>query len=120
MTVERLFEAIGAADGELIRRAEAPVKKRKKTWRTLAACLVCAVGIGLAGSFFFGGMGGSAGGGTGDEFSSDGSRVFMSYSGPVLPLTAEGDTADIEAERKVEFDFSPYLPVEESYEEDCR
>ena len=34
MTVERLFEAIGAADGELIRRAEAPVKKRKKTWRT--------------------------------------------------------------------------------------
>lgn len=117
MTVERLFEAIGAADGEMIRRAEAPVKKRKKTWRTLAACLVCAVGIGLAGSFFFGGMGGSAGGGTGDEFSSDGSRVFMSYSGPVLPLTAEGDTADIEAERKVEFDFSPYLPVEESYED---
>ena len=55
MTVERLFEAIGAADGEMIRRAETPVKKRKKTWRTLAACLVCAVGIGLAGSFFFGG-----------------------------------------------------------------
>ena len=117
MKVERLFEAIGAMDGELILRAEAPVQKRKKPWRALAACLVCVLGIGLAGRFFLGGMGGSAGGGTGDEFSADGSHVFMSYSGPVLPLAVEGDAADIEAERKVEFDFSPYLPVEESYED---
>ncbi|MBQ3103640.1 MAG: hypothetical protein IJC58_05080 [Oscillospiraceae bacterium] len=117
MKAERLFEAIGAADAELVVRAEAPQKKKRKGWHALAACLVCVVGIGVAGSFFFGGMGGSAGGGTGDEVSSDGSHIFMSYGGPVLPLTAEGDTAGIAVTRHVDFDFSPYYPVEESYED---
>lgn len=118
MKEERLFEAIGAADAELVIRAEAPKKKKRaKGWRVLAACLVCVVGIGLAGSIFFGGMGGSAGGGTRDEVSSDGSHIFMSYGGPVLPLTAEGDAAGIAVTRHVDFDFSPYYPVEESYED---
>ena len=65
MKAERLFEAIGAADAELVVRAEAPQKKKRKVWHALAACLVCVVGIGVAGSFFFGGMGGSYGPGCG-------------------------------------------------------
>ncbi len=118
MTEERLFDAIGAADAKLIARAEGAVRKpRRKAWRALAACLVCAVGIGLGGIMLLGGMGGSAGGGTGDELSSDGSRTFMSYEGPVLPLTAEGDTAGIRVERNVNFDFSRYFSMEGSYED---
>ncbi len=119
MNEERLFEAIGSADPELVLRAETPKKKKRaKVWRAVAACLICAVGVGIAARFVLPDMGAGAGSGTRDDLTSDGSHIFMSYGGPVLPLTAEGDITGVEVSRNVNFDFSPYYPIEDSYELD--
>lgn len=122
MRGERLFRILGLVDDELIEEAgTAPstaAKRRSPPRRVLglAACLVLVCGLGL---FWFRGGGGamndapsggadsggmaSGGGGSGH----DGGTVFMSYAGPVFPLTTlETDTA-LTAERTLTWDFAP-------------
>ena len=59
--------------------------------------------------------GGDAGSGAGGDGESGG-YSYMSYAGPIFPLTALGDTAGIIAERRTDFDFSPYETVQETHE----
>ena len=48
-------------------------------------------------------MGGNAGGGGHDEAS-----TFMSYAGPIFPLTLEEENGDITAQRNITLDFAPW------------
>ena len=121
MRGERLFRILGLVDEDLIEEAapasSAAAGKRRSgavVWRrtlAAAACLtvVCAlawvVGGGLrpgaetAGAPSEGGMGGGSGHGAG--------TTFMSYAGPVFPLSVlEGD-APLTAERALTWDFAP-------------
>ncbi len=107
MNEHDLIDIIGEADERQVQRAGEKKRRRRTGWAVgLAACFMLAAGAG----FLLSNTGGSAGGG------GDGDLRYMNYAGPVLPLTALGDTADITAERHIDFDFSPYIPVEDEYE----
>ena len=79
-----------------------PSKLRR--WVPLCACLaIVVVGAGLFGLIRSnGGLGGNAGGGGHEEGS-----TFMSYAGPVFPLTVLGEP-DLSAQRDITLDFSPW------------
>lgn len=112
MTREELYTAIGGIRDELIERAETHQFKKKlpiARWGALAAGLVLLIGVGAGLRYFP--IGGGAGGG-GNE-----GRTYMSYAGPVFPLTTLEDAAGLTAEREVNYDFSPYASYEESYED---
>lgn len=116
MKKEELFDAITEIDEKYIDEANTekiPLKK-KLSWKAksaIAACAVAAVGTGIAVSFLQ--MGANAGGGTNREPGED----YMNYAGPAFPLAAMGNTEGITFERSTDFDFSPYYPHEESYED---
>ncbi len=116
---ERLFEALSEIDEEKIDQA-APVEGRRrfhwKRWSVLAAALVLAVGVG---SYVLPRMGGGAGNTGAGGAGADGASTFMSYAGPVFPLTLmEADSA-ITADRKITLDFAPWMPVWWSNEEEA-
>ena len=112
---EKLFEAIGEVRDELLDEAARPENLKKKTpwlrYGIIAAALFLVVGIGVRivpGM----GMGGASApnaavGGSG----SDGSSEFMSYEGPVFPLTLMEENEGITAERKLTLDFALWEPV---------
>lgn len=101
---ERLFEAIGNVNDKAVdEAAQAMEKRRKPRWwlrwtAGLAAVLILAAGAGL----LFLPRGGGAGG-TGSNGS-----TFMSYAGPVMPLTLREENGDITAERDITLDFAPW------------
>lgn len=126
MKGERLFRILGLVDEDLIEEAfPSPVQRRRKSpwgrYVTAAACLTAVCGL----SFFwlvtggFQGMGSAspmdtagseASGGTADSSGGsghDGGTAFMSYAGPVFPLTTAEDAAGLTASRKTTWDFSP-------------
>ena len=93
MKAERLFRAIGLVDEGLIEAAaETPAKKRP-VWRRYAAAAACLMVLCGAGAAYlitggFRGYGASAGGsGINNADSAADAVAFMSYAGPVLPLT---------------------------------
>lgn len=105
--VEKLYDAITDVDESLIEKAEnsfpATPKsnfffRHKRIFIGLAACLCLVYGIGLA--FIWGP---AAGGGSGNEGTS-----YMSYAGPVFPLSSTSDVDGIEVTRHTNWDFSPY------------
>lgn len=112
---EKLFEAIGEVRDDLLDEAAHPENLRKRTnwlrYGAIAAALVLLVGVGMRGISGMG-MGGaeapnaSAGGSGSDEGSE-----FMSYAGPVFPLTFMEKNENITAERKLTLDFTPWEPV---------
>jgi hypothetical protein len=129
MKAERLFRVLGLVDSELVEEAmpgRAPAARPPLPWRrwaALAACLalVFALGLGwqMTGGFggYGAGMSGSASGGdsgpadpgasgAGGAGIEDGA-VFMSYAGPVFPLTTIEDPAGLTAERTITWDFAP-------------
>ena len=119
MRAERLFRILGLVDESLIEEAvsassPAAVQRRHPWGRFLAAAACLAVicgGAYLAGTFR---MGGSAGaGGSGHSEAS----TFMSYAGPVFPLTLEEETSSVTAERAITLDFAPWIPAWLSNEE---
>ncbi len=124
MTTELVYEAITLIDDDLIDEAATYTPKKKKVihwkrWTALAACFILVIGLGNFAARFLGGRGGSTGsspnegnGGAG----ADGS-TFMSYAGPVFPLTSLDDTDGIAAEREITLDFAPWLPTWYSNEE---
>lgn len=91
MREDKLYEAITLIDDDLIDETADYIPKRKrvihwKRWTALAACLVLAVGVGGTLLGRFGGFGGNSSTGAGGSGSDDGS-TFLSYAGPVFPLT---------------------------------
>ena len=112
MKTNDLLDMIGEADDEFIH--DAKVNQRQKVVRfpnwakwssAIAACLVLMIGCF---TFFLHDIPDnetpeqSAGGGH-DEGS-----VFMSYAGPVFPLTLMESNTNLEANRTIDFDFSAY------------
>lgn len=115
---ERLFRILGLVDDDLVEEAASSAVSRRRIPRQmlgLAACLVLVCGLGL---FWFRGGGAmkdapsggadsgglvSGGGGSGH----DGGTVFMSYAGPVFPLTALEEESGLTAERALTWDFAP-------------
>ena len=126
MKGERLFRILGLVDDDLIEEAvsassAAAFKRRSASRRALglAACLalVCGLGLGWLVTGGFQGYGGgmSGGGANGDApTASDGASgsgheegtVFMSYAGPVFPLTALEEESGLTAERTLIWDFA--------------
>ena len=117
MKAERLFRILGLVDESLIEEAvsaSSPAAvQRRHPWRRIAAAAACLAvicgGVFLTGTFRMGSSTGEADGGTMIGESGDGHNagtVFMSYAGPMFPLTTvETDTA-LTAERTVTWDFA--------------
>ena len=116
MKSERLFRILGLVDDDLIEDADRPMQRKARTsrwaWMAAAACLVVVCGVGLLGQRMGGATGDTAGAdvadptGERDSGHEEGS-TFLSYAGPVFPLTtAEADTG-LTAERTVTWDFAP-------------
>lgn len=131
MRAERLFQALGLVDPALVEEA-LTVRRRAVSWRrwaALAACLALVLGFGwqVTGGFrgygagMSGGDGGSAGA-SGDAPADSGSAdsgesgesggvedgiTFLSYAGPVLPLSTVETAEGLTAERTVTWDFAP-------------
>ncbi len=117
MKEKKIFDAITEVDDVLIEEARVTKLKKQfrkwKKWIAIAASLVLVIGIGgfsllRMGSFIPGGTSGSNGHSEGN--------VFMSYAGPVFPLTLSENTDGLSAKRKIDFDFSSYIPRKEEYE----
>lgn len=113
MKAERLFRAIGLVDEGLIEAAaETPAKKRP-VWRRYAAAAACLMVLCGAGAAYlitggFRGYGASAGGsGINNAGGAADAVTFMSYAGPVLPLTTAEETPGVTAERHTDWDFTP-------------
>lgn len=108
---ERLLEAMNSLPDATLEEnvpVTAGKKRRWKKWAALAACLcVVVLGVGVFTGYIplLGGRAGQGGSG------SDGASVFMSYAGPVFPLTLGEENDAIEAERNVTLDFEPWAPV---------
>ena len=99
---EKLLSAMTDLDDSLVE--EAAEQPKRKPWRlaALAAVLVLALGIGGVANLFMGGCGSGDG-------AFDG-HVFMSYAGPVFPMTLREENDGISAERTVTLDFEPWIP----------
>ena len=118
MKSDELLDAIGEAKDEYVQDVRNAKVKKMPGWAkwtsAIAACLVLALGI----NFVFSNMGGMASpeaGGSGHE---DGS-TFMSYAGPVFPLTLLEENEHICAERNITLDFAPWVPVWISNEQEA-
>lgn len=121
MREDKLYEAITLIDDDLIDETARYVSTPKravhwKRWTALAACLVLAVGVGGTLLGRFGGFGGNSSAGAGGSGSDDGS-TFLSYAGPVFPLTTIENADGLTAERDITLDFLPWAPVWVSNEE---
>ena len=107
MREEKLYEAITEINDELVEKAENydfskkqfSFKKRHFALITAAAC-ICLVATSIIGVL----LGGRSGGGGAHELGSS----YMSYAGPVFPLTSTSDVSGIEVTRHTDWDFSPY------------
>lgn len=112
MKREDLYDAITDVCDELVEAAAAVKPDRSarpwRKWVGLAACLALAVGAGVGLLPRMGGSDSSAGAGGGG---SDGSSSFLSYAGPVFPLTVLGESGGLAACRDLTWDFSPWEPV---------
>ena len=123
MKAERLFRAIGLVDDDLVEEtAKAPARKRP-SWRrygAMAACLAVLCGTGFAwlvtGGFHGYGAadGNSSAGGSGIQGTGTPDAIqFMSYAGPVLPLTTAEENPGVTAERHTDWDFTPRTDPED-------
>ena len=116
MRSERIYDAMADIKDEFI--IEAHEHKIKKSplaivrWCALAVALMIVVGLCASVLVMFFSYdtlplpGGGAGGGGLGQIGEDGSTVFMSYAGPVFPLTVYGDVSGISAGRSITFDFT--------------
>lgn len=89
-------------------------RRRFRPWMGVCAALALVV---LGGAWLLPRMGGSTGGGGSGH---DEASTFMSYAGPVFPLTLKEENGSITAERDITLDFSPWEPVwvESEYREE--
>lgn len=116
MQADQLLDLLGDVKEEHVLDADEPPKKNRHFWKwaALAACFVLVISIG-AGLLRMLPIGNASAGGAGHEEGS----VFMSYAGPVFPLTLKEENAAVSASRDVTLDFSPWEPVWISNEEEA-
>ena len=119
MKAERLFRVLGLVDEDLIEEAASPTARQRNfpLRKALAAvaCLVLICGVSWLVTGGFRGMGNSSfpaessgcGISTDSEPSSEKGTTFMSYAGPVFPLTLSEENGGLTAERKTTWDFAP-------------
>lgn len=109
MKEKKIFDAITEVHEDYIEEAST-IKLKKhsfgwKRWTAVAACVVLVLGI-VGISFIkylpFGGNSATGGGGAGHGES----RSFMSYAGPIFPMTLGEEDSDISATRNISYDFS--------------
>ncbi len=112
MKADELIEIIGETDDRHILDADKRISRRAPRWAkyTAAAIAVCLCLV-IGSICTFRHPGGRAGAG------GDTDLHYMYYTGPVLPLTVQGESNGITAARNIDFDFSPYISVEQSYED---
>lgn len=112
---KKLFDGITYIHDDIIEAAldtqlKANCQKWRK-WAAIAACTVVVIGISsalvLKNLLPSGGNAGSSSSGH-----AEGSSVFMSYAGPVFPLTLSEPDDSITASRNIAYDFS--MPSEDS------
>jgi len=116
MNSERIYDALTDMREEFIVEAKEHrfVKSRRTVarWGAIAVSLALIIGIGGFMLFRVGvlpGPGGSNGGtGAGGAGRQEGSTVFMTYAGPVFPLSLLGDGVGISASRSIDFDFNGF------------
>ena len=112
--VQILYNGITGINEDIVEDAQCFQPKRKVkswvTWSTVAACLCVAFwGVyGAARMGIIGRMGNTSGGGEG--------ITYMSYAGPVFPLSAQNGGDALRVERNVNYDFSPYESITKSSE----
>lgn len=106
----KLFHAITDIRDETIEAAldTKLQKSHAHSWIAAAACLLLVVGIGGIAAMnkwlpFGGNTGGAGAGGSGHA---DGATTFMSYAGPVFPLTLREGDPTITATRNIAYDFA--------------
>ena len=119
MKAERLFRVLGLVDEDLIEEDAFPAARQRnfplRKALAAAACLVLVCGVSWLVTGGFRGMGNfsfpaeSSGSGisTDSEPSSEKGTTFMSYAGPVFPLTLSEENGGLTAERKTTWDFAP-------------
>ena len=110
MNIKKFSEALTKIDDKYVDEAIQYKGKRKTLiplkWSAAAAC-ICLI---IVGSVFYiktndaGTANDTGAGGIGHDESSE----FMSYAGPVFPLTTLNTVQGVEADREICFDFSPY------------
>jgi hypothetical protein len=111
MNSETIYDAItDIRDKHVVEADNVVLKKPRFTpakWAALAASAAIAIGVGgyvaangLNFAFPFGGSAGGAG--------HDGGTVFMSYAGPVFPLTFAEVAEGVTAARDIAFDFRDF------------
>lgn len=112
---QTLYNAITDLREDLIEQALPPQKepqtRDRKVLLLLTACLAMIVMLGAYDTGLFGHRGASQGSGGGQGSG----EVYMSYAGPVFPLTAE-EGSSLPAVRAIDYDFSDYAPVQETYD----
>ena len=117
---ERLFSAMSRLPDRQIDEASEPFPAakpaRRQPWRRWGTAAACAAVIAMTVTIFprIGGCGASGGAPEGAE---DGS--FLSYAGPILPLTLQTPDDALTAERTVTLDFAPWVPQWRTNEEEA-
>lgn len=134
MNEYQLLKAIGDAKPEYMEASESMAKKapHRVRWAALAASVCLLVGLGAGVRLLFGGAGSSspsAEGSSGNSSVNYGGSVaaggghdegthastFLSYAGPIFPLTLRESAPEITATRRIDMDFAPYTPREVTY-----
>lgn len=108
----QLLEAIGEADDEKLEHSER--EGRHRAWKKrgiLAACFAAVLLAGVGGYAWLVSQWGFGNNKVGDS-GHDASSVFMSYAGPVFPLTTLAGGEGLTAVRNICLDFSPWMPKE--------
>ena len=121
MNSEKIYNAITDVRDELVEEAaNSKLKKSRATimrWCALAASFVLVIGIG---GYFLTNMNPpptAPGGNTGGSGHADGSTEFMSYAGPVLPMTLLNGAEDISASRDISYNFEGFGVLQDNSEE---
>jgi len=107
MTGETLYDALTNVDEGLIDEAAEPLA-RAFSWKRAGAWAAAVAVIVGAGAWIVPQLGGRAAPGSGSAGHGEGS-AFMSYAGPILPVTLKAPDADITAERALTLDYAPLL-----------
>ena len=115
--VQIIYDGITGINDDIVEDAQCfqPKKKVKSQvrWSIAAACLCLAVWsvYGMARLRFIDRMGNTSGENRGGE-----GITYMSYAGPVFPLSELNGSNALTVERNVNYDFSPYETIIKSYE----
>lgn len=118
MKAERLFRILGLVDEDLIEEATSPaahqrnVPLRKALAAAACLALICGVSWLAIGGLSMGNSSSPAetsgsGIAVNNEPSSEEGTVFMSYAGPVFPMTLAEGNSGLTAERTATWDFAP-------------